>query len=104
MARVTLAQAAAHLRIEANLPGSPQTPDPDLVLKLAQAEAVVLDYIKNDAPDNSPVINAAILLQLGELWRFRGDDLESQNAKQTSGDLSPVVTNLLRRWRDPALA
>jgi len=100
MARVTLAQAAAHLR----RPDLVVPPDPDLVLKLEQAEAIVLDYIKNDAPDNSKVINAAILLQLGEMWRFRGDDLDDQRVTQTDGDLSPVVTNLLRRHRDPALA
>jgi hypothetical protein len=104
MARVSLQQAADHLRIPAYLPGSPQTADPDLVLKLAQAEAVILDYLKDDAPDHSPLITAAILLQLGELWRFRGDDLENLQIAHTAGDLSPVVTNVLRRLRDPALA
>ena len=48
------------------------------------------------------LVQAAILLQLGELYRFRGDDQE--HGAQTPGDLSPLVTNILRRYRDPALA
>lgn len=105
MARVTLAQAAAHLRQPELLgTGTPADVNPDLALKLAQAESIILDYLKDLAPDPSPIINAAILLQLAELWRFRGDDLDGLRQPQTSGDLSPTITNLLRRLRDPALA
>lgn len=93
---VTLAQGKAHLRI----PLSDTSEDTDLQAKLDAAEAVILDYIKTPAPDPSALIPAAILLQFGELYRYRGDD---DGPKQTDGDLSPHVTNLLRRFRDPAL-
>lgn len=110
MALVTLAQAHRHLREQFTLGLSPPSNDElDLELKLAQAEAIVLNYVTVPSPpewtddtDVPPAIAAAILLQLGELWRFRGDD--EKGAEQTDGHLSPSVTNLLRRYRDPALA
>jgi hypothetical protein len=98
---VTLQQAKDHMGIT-TAPGD--LSDAMLQLKLDAAEAIVLNYIKNDAPDPSPLLLAAILLQFGELHRFRGDDVEGQGPAQTDGDLSPVVTNILRRYRDPALA
>lgn len=49
-------------------------------------------------------VRAAILLQFMEFWRFRGDDTDGNGPAQTAGDLSPQVTNILRRKRDPALA
>ena len=45
----------------------------------------------------------AILLQFAELNRFRGDDVDKDVAPQTDGNLSPQITNLLRRFRDPVL-
>jgi hypothetical protein len=78
--------------------------DQDLTDKLAEATAIVLDYLKADTLPDSPIVDAAIKLQVGELWRFRGDDPEGDTAPTTPGDLSPTVTNLLRRLRDPALA
>ena len=82
----------------------------DLLLKMAQAESIILDYLKVpawsppawDETTVPPLVQAAVLLQLGELYRFRGDDVEAP--AHTVGDLSPVITNLLRRYRDPALA
>lgn len=107
---VTLAEAFTHLRLNGYfvLGSSPvDARETDLQLKLDGSEAIVLDYIKSyDALVDSqlPLLKAAILLQLGELWRFRGDDIDGQTAPVTAGDLSPVVTNILRRFRDPALA
>jgi hypothetical protein len=115
MALVTLQQAVDHLLLPIVVDSDP--PDPrqaDLTLKLAAAEAIVLDYIKAPqatpylAPGDPglPILQAAILLELGELWRFRGDDVDGQSSDQDieRGQLSPTITNLLRRFRDPALA
>ena len=97
-----LAAVKRHLRI----PPTDTDPDEDTDLtdKLAQATAIILDYLKADALPDSAIVDAAVLLQVGELWRFRGDDPEGDTAPTTPGDLSPTVTNLLRRLRDPALA
>lgn len=104
MSLITLDQAAAHLRI--TLPaGSPPDPlEADLQLKMAAAESIVLHYINCNYPEGSPatwddltvpeLVRAAILLQLGELWRFRGDD--AGGPQQATGDLSPAIANLLK--------
>jgi hypothetical protein len=78
--------------------------DADLTAKLAQAEAIILDYLKADVRPDSAIVDACVLLQVGELWRFRGDDPNSDAGPTTPGDLTPTITNLLRRLRDPALA
>jgi hypothetical protein len=80
-----------------------------------QATAVVLDYIARPTDADwtatiaawttatvPPVIQAAILVQLSELYRFRGDDM--QTPEREPGDLSPLVKALLRRARDPVVA
>jgi hypothetical protein len=62
---------------------------------------------RGQIPEDDPIVQAAILLELGELWRFRGDDTDAQSAGQDArelGQLSPTITNLLRRYRDPAYA
>jgi len=103
---VDLAAVKRHLQIPAT--DTDPDGDADLTLKLAQAEAIILDYIKATA--NPPtgaaatIVDAAVLLQVGELWRFRGDDPNSDAGPSTPGDLTPTITNLLRRLRDPALA
>lgn len=110
MSLISIDQAKAHLRIDTPS-GSPlDAADQDLLLKIEAAEGIILDYLK--IPVTSPaywdsttvpaLVQAAILIQLGELYRFRGDDQE--HGPQTAGDLSPLVTNILRRYRDPALA
>ena len=101
---VTIAEAKEHLRIRtpADDPG-----DAAIQAMLDRAEAIVLDYLKPQEPPpaaTDPVIAAAILLTLAELDRFRGDDESTYSQATTAGDLSPVVTNLLRRKRTPALA
>lgn len=110
MSLITLAQAKAHLRIDTPSVSPTDAAEADLLLKMAQAESIILDYLK--VPVTSPeywnettvppLVQAAVLLQLGELYRFRGDDVEAP--AHTIGDLSPVITNILRRYRDPALA
>jgi hypothetical protein len=104
-----LAAVKSHLQI----PASDTDPDgdADLTAKLAQAEAIILDYLKLDArpdpataPNANGIIDSMVLLQVGELWRFRGDDPTSDSAPTTPGDLHPTITNLGRRLRDPALA
>lgn len=110
MSLITIDQAKAHLRID-TASGSPvDAADADLLLKMAAAEDIVLDYLKVPASSPPlwdettvpPLVQAAVLMQLGELYRFRGDDVEAP--AHTPGDLSPVITNILRRYRDPALA
>lgn len=105
---VTLVEAQNHLRIPLT------STDDDLFLKIAQAEAVIRQYLERiDGTDWDatmaawtsdtvpPVIKAAILCQVGELYRFRGDDLE-QPAREP-GYLSPLIRSLLARYRDPVL-
>lgn len=100
--------------------GSPPTPeDDDLQLKVDHATEIVLDYIARptdaawtdeiaawDAGSVPGSVQAAILVQLGELWRYRGDDAANEQPTNPSGgdDLSPFVKNLLRRFRDPVVA
>lgn len=110
MSLITIAQAKAHLRIDTDSLIPSDAADADLLLKMAQAESIILDYLKVPATSPElwdettvpPLVQAAVLLQLGEIYRFRGDDVEAP--AHTIGDLSPVITNLLRRYRDPALA
>lgn len=113
---VTLAQAKAHLRIDTP-EGHPD--DADLQLKLDGAEAVIRRYVGRselgkgyvtqwtDPSTTDRDAQAAVLLQLGELWRFRGDDPGSINyspARDPGSDLSPVIVGLLRRFSHSVLA
>jgi hypothetical protein len=114
MAILTLDQLKAHLKL------SGTEDDDDLELKLAQAEAIVLGYVNqrvSDADDWSdtvtawtsstapPEVKAAILMQAGELYRYRGDDEAADtHQKREHGMLSPYVMALLYRYRDPALS
>lgn len=113
MSLVSLEAAKDHLQINTPI-GSPLDPvDRDITRKLAQAEDIILDYLKvaGSPPEWTeetlpPLVQAAILLQLAELFGFRGDDpaSTSTSAAVVDGQLSPTITNLLRRYRDPALA
>lgn len=111
---ITLERAKRHLRL-----GDALDQDLELTQTIAQAEAIVLDYVAQRRTDDTsplwasevagwneltvpPAIAAAILIQAAELWRFRGDD-EAGPARQ-HGYLSPMVTAILHRYRDPALA
>jgi|SRR5215471_1474738 len=114
-ALVTLTQAQAHLRLPVTT--DTDTSDPDLVLKRDQAQQIIVGYCATTAywkdqvltwtdPTTVPFeVHAAILLQLGELWRFRGDDREGEGPARDHewGDLSPTIVSLLRRTRDPVV-
>jgi hypothetical protein len=107
---ITLAQAKKHLRL------TTYEDDDDVLLKLEQATSMVLEYIWRDDDDwvdtmiawtttTAPKqIQAAIMVQLGELHRFRGDDVPDQTPKREHGYLSPQVTAYLHRFRDPSVA
>lgn len=96
---ITLTQAHGHLRLPFALNTSPLDPrQADLELKLAQAQAVVYDYLKNQAPNPSPAIDAAVLLMLSHLWDHRGEDMGTDEA------LWDALRRLLERLRDPTLA
>lgn len=81
--------------------------DSDISLKILQASAIMLNYLKIDL-DGSPLefpwsgddvpwdVKAATMLVFGDLWKNRESDVASP--------LSQAVKDLVRRWRDPAMA
>src|SRR5690606_19843721 len=101
---VTLEMALEHLRLTPG-EGSPDPVSQDVQTKLTAARAIVLDYI--DRPDedfdDDVVVDAAILWQLGELYRWRGDD-DSAPPDREPGQLAPMVRALLARRRDPVVS
>ena len=102
---LSLADAKAHLRVTGT------RFDADLELKIIQTSAIVFNYLKLDmaSPLSFPWtgdipwdVQAAAMLILGDLWRYREG---SQNTDTYKFDpISPAVESLLRRWRDPAMA
>jgi hypothetical protein len=99
---ITLVQAKAHLRVTTS--GS----DVNIAMKVAQANSIVMDYLKLSALPSDwdsvgsptgeipPLVQAAALLIVAELY---------QNSAASDADLlSEGVRSLLRRYRDPALA
>jgi len=105
---ISLEQAKAHLRITS------VHDDQDISDKVVAATQVVIDYLSrsdttwNDTMaawtyDTIPAsVRAAILVQLGELYRKRGDDAEPETEHPTR--LSTTVMALLMRYRDPGIA
>ncbi len=108
MSLITLEQAKGHLQIWTPITSPMDPVDQDITLKMAQAESIVLDYLKTsetwDVDTVPPLVQAAVLLQLSELFRFRGDDPANAGPAYEDGQLSTTITNILRRYRDPALA
>lgn len=113
MAWIELAHAKRYLRLPTL--GSPDPQDEVLEPMLAQAEALVTGYIERPADDDwadevagwdeetvPPAIAAATLRLIADLWRFRGDDDDKNTVD--GNDLPPRVKQLLKRYRDPALA
>jgi hypothetical protein len=109
MALITYAQAVSHLKqngVLDALGGSPPDEDSDLVLKIEQASAMVLIYLKRpgewdiDAiPADDPefaLVQAAVLKVLGNLYRFRGDD------EKPVAPVSEDIVAMLSMLRDPA--
>lgn len=107
---VTLAQAKKHLKIVNDAEND------DIYLKLEQATYLCLEYIWRDdddwvdtmaswTKDTVPrSVQAAVLTQLGELYRFRGDDDVKTQPDREAGFLAPMVKAYLHRFRDPAIA
>lgn len=113
---VLLTEAQRHLR----LPVSTETNSPltvaeqDLQDKIDAATWLIWDYLARESDsdwvnemtawDDVSVpkdIKAAILVQTGELYRFRGDD--NEQAAREPGFLSPLVRAMLARRRDPVI-
>lgn len=107
---VTLDQAKKAL----GLTGS--TEDDLLRMRLAQAQAIVVDHVRQRYDEDvwtaeveawteetvPPQVQAAICLQCAELYRFRGDDTDGP--VREPGQLSSSVVACLARLRDPAFA
>jgi hypothetical protein len=105
---VTLDQLKARLRITST------DEDVDLQALLDQAEAQVLNWCSVTAPSKAivegwtagtvpPVVVAAILVQTGELDRFRGDDGDGP-PRLADESLGVTVRELLRPYHDLAMA
>lgn len=89
---ITLDEAKRHLRVDHT------DEDSDITLKLRLAVAIVEDYIGLDETrpaSASDVMDAAILLVLGELYA---------NREAGADPLSPTVRTILERLRAPACA
>src|SRR5262252_958820 len=107
---VTLEEAKDHLRVSGNRLNA------DIQAKLDASVAIVYDYLQRRdtvwnaamedwTADTVPLsIKQAILIQLGELDRRRGDDANQDTPQADRDYLSPTVMALLQRHRDPALA
>jgi hypothetical protein len=106
---VTLAQVKARLRITST------ADDPDVQSLTDQAEAQIVGWCSTtprakavadtwvDAATAPLVVVAAILVQAGELYRFRGD--EPAGPPRTAGEeLGVQVRELLRAYHDPGIA
>ena len=100
---VTLEEAKDQIRITTEIE------DSAIQAMLDASEAIILDYLKADDPPTftdrqTEILKAVVKLQCAELYRFRGDSPGWEGQPVSDGQLSPVITNLLRRMRDPALA
>ncbi len=99
MSLVTLERAKAHLLIIG------AADDAEVLSKIAEAEAIVLDYIGDRTNANGwnkltapGVITSAVLIVLGALWEGR------EAAAESPEPISDAVRRLLRRYRKPPLA
>lgn len=94
---VTLVEVKAYLRIDT------ADNDGEITLLTEAASEGVLRYIKaateGDIPaDGVDSVKAATLLQVGNLFRFKGDEANPETV------LSPTVKAVLHSLRDPTLA
>jgi hypothetical protein len=125
MRLITYDQALAQLKRSIPSSSPPSSAELDVRLKIEQAEALVLDYVNQrisdgdlwdatvaswDALADPPVappaqVTAAVLVQLTELYRFRGDDVDGDEPERPVGAvLHPRAAAYLYRMRDPAIA
>lgn len=116
MKLVTLAQASAHLRRDTD------ADDPDLLLKIEAASAMVIDYLKDyeyadfdsagvildsagDPINVQARVQAATLLLIGYLYKEReGSNEHAVPAQWGYGYLPIGVTALLYPLRTPTVA
>ncbi len=118
---VTIEQVQAHL----NLPivGDASEYDHDLQRKIDAATQLVCEHISDrqpadpdwileieswgleGSPENPPppLIQLAVMETVADFYRFRGDDAGDDRGRQL-GYLPLPVSNLLHRYRSPALA
>jgi hypothetical protein len=103
---VTIEEAKGHLRAN----GVPIDVQADIQSKLDQATAIILDYLNTTAhwraitatwtEQTLPApVHAAILLQVADLFAWRGDARAERD-----DELAPGVAGILRRMRDPVIA
>lgn len=127
MRLVTWEMAIGHLKL--TVPeSSPQMTalEADIRHKIEVAEELVLDHVNQRIGDTAeewaddvalwnvaggspslPVparVQAAVLIQLAELHRFRGDDHDDDMPERGMGELHPRAVSYLYRLRDPAIA
>ena len=110
---VTLQQVKDHLRIT-TAPGD--AGDADLQQKLDAAQAKVVSWCSTtprakaiadlwtDTTTVPPVVTAAILIETGELDRFRGDDPDGPPRDPPGEALTVMVRELLRTYHDVGIA
>lgn len=107
---ITDEEAIGHLRLslenDGNSPATIIDEDyPVLQMKIAQAEDIVINYLKTinsgwDEVNIPPRIKAAMLMVLSALWDDREGEEDAGDYLKEDGP----VARLLRRDRDPALA
>lgn len=115
---ITLQEAKRHLRLPEEFDSPLSAHDEDLQAKIDQATELVTGYVTHLLSDTTwpatvagwtvatapQVVRAAILRQTAELYRFRGDDPDTDQPVTDGGYLAPSVRTLLHRLRDPTLA
>ncbi len=105
MALIAFADAKQHLRI----PSDETDHDGDIALKLAQAEALVLDRCNSTAYWRAitatwtdvtvpPAVTAAICLVLAHLYENRGDNMEMD------ADFWAAIDRVINLHKDPVIA
>lgn len=125
MRLITRQLAEGHLKRSIPSTSPPSNDEVDILAKIEQAEALVLDFVNQRRIDGDlwaaeveawnveggadeqppPQVQAAVLVQLKELDRFRGDDTEADEPKRDFGMvLHPKAAAYLYRHRDPAIA
>lgn len=124
MRLITWEMAQGHLKRSIAATSPPSSDEVDIRAKVEQAEALVIDFVNQRRIDGDlwgatveswdatnanamppPQVQAAVLVQLKELDRFRGDDLHGDEPKREVGMvLHPRAAGYLHRHRDPAIA
>lgn len=127
MRLITLQMAEGHLRRSIPSSSPPTAAEIDVLSKIEQAEALVIDFVNqrridgdlwaaeveawNANEENGPLVDvppqvqAAVLVQLKALDRFRGDDTAADETPVDVGAvLHPRAAAYLYRHRDPALS